>query len=207
MKLLRVHAANLLMPLFLLACAPPLPGLFPPGPGEASASIYLVSHGWHAGIVIKRADIPPGIWPQHEEFPDSEYLEVGWGDKDYYMTPEPGLWITLKAGLLPSASALHVLGFNGPVTSYFPHSEVIRIDLSRAGFKNLCQFLEDSYARDETSLSQPLGPSPYANGQFFLARESYHIFNTCNGRSYFNGHSPYPAHGHLYYPVVEYPAG
>lgn len=168
------------MSLLLLACATPPPGLFPPDPGEPITSIYLVSHGWHAGIVVKRADIPAGTWPQHEDFPDSEYLEVGWGDKDYYMTPEPGLWITLKAGLLPSASVLHVVGFNGPATTFFPRNEVIRIDLSRAGFKRLCRFLEDGYARDETAPSQPLGSSPYANGRFFLAREKYHIFNTCN---------------------------
>ena len=139
----RVHAAILSMSLLLVACASPPPGLFPPEPGEPATSIYLVSHGWHAGIVVRRADIPPGIWPQHRDIPDSEYLEVGWGDKDYYMTPQPGLWITLKAGLLPSASVLHVVGFDGPVTRYFSRSEVIRIDLSRAGFERLCALWTD----------------------------------------------------------------
>lgn len=176
----QVHAAILLMSVLLSACASSLNDLFPPGPDEPYRSIYLVSQGWHAGIVVKRADIPAGVWPQHNEFPDAEYLEVGWGDKDYYMTPKPNLGITLKAGLLPTASVLHVVGLSGPVASYFPRSEVIRIDLSEAGFQRLCRYLENSYARDENGLSQPLGPSRYGDGQFYLSREAYHVFNTCN---------------------------
>ena len=180
MKTGQVHAAIVLMSVLLFACASPPINLFPPGPNEPSTTIYLVSHGWHAGIVVKRADIPAGVWPQHREFPEAVYLEVGWGDKDYYMTTKPGLGITLKAGLLPTASVLHVVGFRGPVTGYFPRSKIIQLDLSEAGFQRLCRYLENSYARDETSLSQPLGPSLYGDGQFYLSRETYHAFNTCN---------------------------
>ena len=153
---------------------------FPPAPDEPSKTIYLVSHGWHAGIVVKRADIPPGIWAQHNDFPEAEYLEVGWGDQDYYMTLDPHLGITVKAGLLPTASVLHVVGFRGPVTRYFPQHEVIRIDLSEAGFERICRYLEHSYARNADGLSPPLGPSLYGDGRFYLSRETYHAFNTCN---------------------------
>ncbi len=180
MRTLQVHAAVVLMTVLLFACASPPGGLFPPGPDEPSRTIYLVRHGWHAGIVVRRADIPAGVWPQHNEFPGAEYLEVGWGDKDYYMTPRTNLWILLKAGLLPTASVLHVVGFCGPVTRFFPRSKVIRIDLSEVGFKHLCRYIESSYARDDTGLSQPLGSSLYGDGQFYLSRETYHAFNTCN---------------------------
>ncbi len=166
--------------MILQACAAPPAGLYPPGPNQPSKHIYLVSHGWHAGIVIKRKDIPRGIWPQHNDFPLAEYLEVGWGDKDYYMTPDPHFGITLKAGLLPTESVLHIVGFSGQVTRYFPYSEVIRIELSEAGFERLCRYIEHSYAIDEAGLNQSLGPSLYGDGRFYLSRESYHAFNTCN---------------------------
>jgi len=168
------------LPVLLFACVSPPVGLYPPERDEPFKTIYLVSHGWHAGIVVRRMDIPAGIWPQQNEFPQAEYLEVGWGDKDYYMTPQPHLGITLKAGLLPTASVLHIVGFNGPVTHYFPHSEVIRIDLSVAGFERLCSYIESSYAGDAAGESQPLGPALYGNGRFYLSRETYHAFNTCN---------------------------
>lgn len=180
MRATPIHAFIVLISALLYACASPPKDLFPPVPGEPSKKIYLVSQGWHAGIVVKRADIPEGIWPQHNDFPDAEYLELGWGDKDYYMTPSPHIGMTFKAGLLPTASVLHIVGFRGPVTRYFPHSEVIRIELSEAGFLRLCSYIENSYALDEAGRAQPLGPSLYGAGQFYLSRESYHAFNTCN---------------------------
>ena len=180
MRTALIHAFIVFMPVFLSACASPHSGLFPAAPDEPSKTVYLVSHGWHAGIVVKRADIPPDLWLQRNDFADAEYLEFGWGDKDYYMTPSPHLGIKLKAGLLPTASVLHLVGFSGSVTRYFPHSEVISIELSEAGFQQLCSYLENSYALDEDGHSQPLGPSLYGAGRFYLSRESYHVFNTCN---------------------------
>lgn len=164
----------------LLACSSPPKGLFPPGQNEPSKSIYLVSHGWHAGIVIKRADIPDGLWPEHKDFPDVQYLEVGWGDKDYYMTSDPHLGITLKAGLFPTASVLHIVGFSEPVKNYFARSEIVRIDLSHEGFERLCNYLNNSYAKDDTGAAHFLGPGLYGKSRFYLSRESYHAFNTCN---------------------------
>ena len=169
-----------LVSILQMACVTPIEGLFPPAPNEPIKSIYLVSHGWHAGIVVRRADIPEGVWPQANEFPGAEYLEVGWGDMDYYMTPDAGFGTLLKAGLLPTASVLHVVGFSGPVTRYFPGSGVIRIDLSEAGFRRLSDYLGNSYALDQAGQSRPLGPSQYGDGLFYLSRETYHAFNTCN---------------------------
>ena len=170
----------ILLAMVLLACSSPPKGLFPPAPNEPFKSIYLASHGWHAGIVVKRADIPAGVWPEHNEFPDAEYLEVGWGDKDYYMTPDPHFGITLKAGLLPTDSVLHVVGFSGSVTRYFSLSDVTRIDLSYEGFARLCHYISSSYARDEAGKAQRLGRGLYGKSQFYLSEETYHAFNTCN---------------------------
>lgn len=180
MRVTRVRVFVVLLTALLLGCAAPPKGLFPPGANQTVRTIYLVSHGWHAGIVLRRADIPMTIWPEHNEFSEAEYLEIGWGDKDYYMTPEPNFGIMLKAGLLPTASVLHVIGFNGAVTRYFPHSEVIRLDLSETGFEQLCSYLANSFSRDEAGHSQSLGPSLYGDGRFYLSRENYHAFNTCN---------------------------
>ena len=163
-----------------LGCASLPEGLFPPAPGAPTKAVHLVSHGWHAGIVVRRADIPPGVWPQSRDYADAEYLEVGWGDRDYYMTRRPHLGHVLKAGLLPTDSVLQIVGFDGPVERYFPRSEVIRIDLSEAGFERLVRYLAASHAVDSTGRTQPLGRSIYGRGSFYLSRETYHLFNTCN---------------------------
>ncbi len=91
-----------------------------PGVSAPSKTIYLLSHGWHAGIVLQRAEIGDSVWPEPVDCPDAQYLEVGWGDMDYYQTPDPHQGLIFKAALLPTASVLHIVGFSGPVPAYFP---------------------------------------------------------------------------------------
>ncbi len=182
----RVRGVHLLLVIALAAvggCAAPAPakGLFPPAENAPSKNIYLVSHGWHAGIVIQRADIPEGVCTEHErDFPEARYLEVGWGDQDFYQAPEPTLGMKLKAALVPTKSVLHVVAFSDPIKSYFPNSEIIEIALSYQGFEQLCKYIEQSYARDERGELQALGPGLYGNSQFYQSRERYHVFRTCN---------------------------
>lgn len=175
------------IPLIVLAvvggCVAPAPvkGLFPPVEGAPSKNIYLVSHGWHAGIVIQHVDVPEGICILHErDFPEAKYLEVGWGDQDFYQAPEPTLGMKLKAALLPTKSVLHVVGFSDFVRNYFPNSEIIEIALSYEGFERLCTYIEQSYARDERGDFRALGPGLYGNSQFYESKERYHLFKTCN---------------------------
>ncbi len=139
-----------------------------------------MNHGWHAGIVLRLADIPAGTWPALVDFPDTQYLEVGWGDMDYYQTPDAHMGLILKAALLPSASVLHIVGFNGPVQTYFPYSEIIEIELSSAGFEQLSRTIAASFSRDKAGNITSLGHGLYGNSHFYLSKETYHLFNTCN---------------------------
>jgi uncharacterized protein (TIGR02117 family) len=162
------------------ACAAPVRETLAPSESETRKTIYLVNHGWHAGIVLRRADIPDNIWPKPGNFPDMEYLEVGWGDMDYYQIPDPHLGFILKAALLPTASVLHIVGFNGHVPAYFPYSGIIRIELSFAGFERLSRTIASSFALDKAGNTTTLSPGRYGNSRFYLSRETYHLFNTCN---------------------------
>lgn len=177
---------RLMLPLIVVvatacaACSAPVKGLFPPNENAPGRSIYLVSHGWHAGIVVKRADIPEGVWPERNDFPESEYLEVGWGDRDFYQTPGVHVGLALKAALWPTSSVLHIVGFSGPVPGYFPNSGIIEIKLSYPGFERLCRYIADSYAKDEAGHALRLGPGLYGKSAFYLSRETYHGFKTCN---------------------------
>ncbi len=170
--------------LFLLvccgACAVPVRDAPVPRASEPRKTIYLVSHGWHAGIVLRRADIPDSARLELGEFPNTEYLEVGWGDMDYYQIPDPHIGLILKAALLPTASVLHIVGFNGSVPAYFPYSEIIKIELSTAGLEHLSRTIAASFATDEANNPTSLGPGLYGNSCFYLSRETYHLFNTCN---------------------------
>ncbi len=161
-------------------CVGPALGLYPPSPGESVTSVWVVSHGWHTGIVVRRQDVPEGLWPQLRDFVGSELVEVGWGERDFYMAPAGTSGMALRAALWPSSSVLHVGGFSGPAESYFPASEIVEIKLSRRGFEKLAVFLQKAYATDEAGGAIRLGPGQYPNSLFYLARETYHLFKTCN---------------------------
>jgi uncharacterized protein (TIGR02117 family) len=169
----------MLLGVFAFACTGLAPMLLP-SPNEPAPVIYLVSHGWHTGLVLKRVDIPAALWPESRDFPEADYLEVGWGDWDYYQTPEPGLGLTLKAAFWPTASVLHVVGFHESVTEYFPTSEIIALKLSLSGLECLVAYIHDSYARDDAAKTAPLGKGLYGDSRFYPARGKFHLFNTCN---------------------------
>jgi uncharacterized protein (TIGR02117 family) len=140
----------------------------------------VVSHGWHAGIVIPRADISPQDWPQVRDFPGARYLEVGWGDREFYQrnTPHPGL--TIRAALWPTESVLHVVGFSAAVTEYFPGSEIIRIDLESEQLRSLVRYIASSHETEAGSGSEALSSGLYGYSRFYASHETYHLFNNCN---------------------------
>jgi uncharacterized protein (TIGR02117 family) len=167
----------LLVVLLCCACAVPVKDL---DEAETAASVYLVNHGKHAGIVIRRGDIPSGVWPESADFPEAEYLEVGWGDWDYYQAREIGLWMTLKAAFWPTASVLNVVGLQSPVESYYPYSEIIELRPSQGRLERLTRYIHDSYLRNGKARAEPLGAPPYGRSRFYPAVGRFHIFNTCN---------------------------
>jgi uncharacterized protein (TIGR02117 family) len=164
---------------FVAACAAP-PTRTPPMPEEPRKTIYVVSHGWHTGIVMRRDDVSRRHWPEASDFPGADYLEVGWGDRDYYQAPDPGVWLALKAVFWPTPGALQVVGFRGPVTAYFPASEVVALAVTETGFGRLSALIGASHERDRNGRAVPLGPSLYGQGRFYASRERFHLFRTCN---------------------------
>lgn len=164
----------------LSACAAPPKGLFPPEAGDPTKPVYVVSNGWHASFVVDKQDIPVEVWPESRDFPDARYLEVGWGDKDYYMAPGFNLWYAVKALFWPTASVLHIVGFSDPIEDFFPESEIIRIDLSLPGFERLSAYVHDRYTHDATGSPIPVGPGLYGKSVFYLSEGKYHLFKTSN---------------------------
>lgn len=165
--------------LLLSACAGPIKGLYPPEPDDEVKRVYVVRQNRHTGIALRREDIPPAVWPQIRDFPNVDYLEVSWGDADYYPAPEPTLGMGLKAVLLPTRSVLHVGGFDGSVEDYFPTSDIVEIALSQAGFERLCRFIAETYALADDSADM-VQHGLYPNSRFYPARPTFHLFRTCN---------------------------
>ncbi len=141
--------------------------------------IFVVNYGWHAGIVIKTDDINSSILQIDSFFKKFEYVEVRWGDEDFYKNLDPSVWLTLKAALVPTSSVLHIRAVTQYQLNRFSKENIVKITISKKGFTKLLIFIENSFAKkDGKSVMQGVGI--YPNSFFYLSSKKYHIFNTCN---------------------------
>jgi uncharacterized protein (TIGR02117 family) len=151
-----------------------------PSTGEPATTLWIVDHGWHTSIVVRRADVDDARWPELNDFSDATLVEVAWGDRDFYMATSPTSGLAIKATIATSGSVLHVVGLTAAVTDYFAAGDVVAIRLSRPGLDALADFVHAEYQRDPDGTPLRLGRSLYGSGWFYAARSRYQLFNTCN---------------------------
>lgn len=163
----------------LAGCAggpmPPAPAE-PEPPGAARRAVDVVSNGWHTAIVVPRADAA-GLLPEAGDFPGATFLEIGWGDRDYYQAPEATTGLALAAALTPTPAVLHV----APRGRAPPAGvEIIRVMLTEAGLGRLVTAIAGSFVRPKDGRAVPIGPGLAPGSRFYHARGTFHLFNTCN---------------------------
>lgn len=176
--------ARLLGPLALLliaaGCLGPVATLYPPRADEPTRTVWVLGHGWHTSIVVRRADIASGIWPERDDFPRAGFIEIAWGDRGFYVAERGTLWLALKAAFVSPESVLHVVGFSTPIAQYFPGSDIIEVTVSARGFDELSRFIHESYARNAEGQTTRLSRGQYGTSSFYRAIGNYHLLNTCN---------------------------
>lgn len=166
--------------------------LWPPAPGAPTTEVFIVSHGYHAGIVVPRGALAdearrrglPALGHIATRFADFDRLEIGWGDEGFYRevpTVESlSVPLAIRALLRPgNPSVLHVVGIKNDPRAVFTNSDLVRIDLGAAGFERLADKLDATFARDGV-LPRDLGPGLYGTSRFYRANGAFHLFNVCN---------------------------
>jgi len=145
-----------------------------------SVTLYLVSHGWHTGIILPEKPIPPHQWDIRKDFPGARYFEIGWGDAAFYQAPEPNGYLALRAVLYPTPAVLHVVGFTSSPRAFFPCAPMLSIRLPKSQFLQMLSAIEQSFARNSSGELIRLQPGLYAKSYFYASRDTYHLFQTCN---------------------------
>ncbi len=162
----------------LCGCAASPVAVLPQAP--AVTSIFLVPQGGHTGIAVRRADIPAPLWPEKRDFPAADFLEVGWGERDFYMAQTAGPWLSFKAAFFPNRSVLHVAGVRGELAAFFRQSEIVEIRLSQPALDGLMRYLHDAFERDGEMPAASLASGHYGDSRFYPGRETFHLLRTCN---------------------------
>ena len=161
-------------------CLGPIAGREPTGGDEPALTVWVVDHGWHTAIGVSRSDVDQRLWPEVSDFPEATFVEVAWGDRDFYMAKDPAGWLAVKAAFFTSGSVLHVVGFSAPIATYFPGSDVVELRISRRGLDAMTRFFHDEYRRDGEGRPLRVGHGLYGASGFYAALTRYHLFNTCN---------------------------
>ena len=145
-----------------------------PDSSEDERSIFVVSHGWHTGLILPYE--PLSALPDLEKvMGESTYFEFGWGDADFYQAEEVTSGIILKAIFWPTESALHVVSIPEDPRVRFRNRDVVEVRLSRQGLARLVDFVSSSFYRTSDARLVPLGRGLYHHSHFFRAVSYTHL--------------------------------
>ncbi len=177
----RLKASLLTLSVLLLGSAcTATPVNHAPPPDETARTVFVIQHGWHTGIAVPRTDIPEGRWPESANYPDALYLEVGWGDREFYPAPDPSARAALRAVLTPGPSVLHIVGLHDHPTRMLPFSGIIEVRVGAEGLERMIEFIAASHDRGGGRPAPAIGPGLYFDSHFYPALASFHLFNNCN---------------------------
>ena len=141
--------------------------------------IWVVNHGWHVGIAVARADVLLALWPDVSE-QSGDYIEVGWGDGEYYPARETSVAMGLRAALGSASTVLHVAGFDAPPPAFFEDVPVAPVLLSVQGFDTLTRWVASYYVRDVAGRPSALSRGRYGDARFYRARGRYRVTDNSN---------------------------
>ena len=152
---------------------------------EANASpsgteIYIVSHGWHTGIITPAHEVNVVLPQLKTRFAQAKWYEIGWGDKGFYQSEQITTKLTLQAMFWSSGAVMHVVALSDTPERYFSGSVIKALSLTAGQRDSLMRYLGRSFARDETGKLIPLKKGIYGDSQFYAANGRYGILNTCN---------------------------
>jgi len=166
--------------------------LYPPAAGAPSVKIMLLHNGYHTGVVLPRAAVAElagrrghaALVAVATRFSAYAWLEIGWGDEEFYRNvPTPGsltLGLALRALFgLDNASVLHVVGVSDP-RAVFDLADMGSLDLSAEGFERLVAKVDATFARDAGGLPQDLGRGLYGPSLFYRAVGRFNLLRVCS---------------------------
>lgn len=149
------------------------------GPGSPDRTVWVINHGWHVGLVVRRADVAEA-WPELGDLEPAKFVEVGWGDGEFYPASRNTSGMALRAALLSRDSVLQVVGFDDSPERFFAQAPVVAVPVNPAGLHALVSVVRGTYARDPQERPVRVTPALYGRGWFYRAGGQYSVFSNSN---------------------------
>lgn len=146
-----------------------------------SISIYLVKANWHTGLMIPVNDFTKKILPVLSYFDGFEYVDIGWGDAEFYQSPGFNICLAVNAILVPTPSVIRIDGYKFPIERVIEWREfAIQFILTKEMFLRMAGFINQSFKYDdykEVIISSRDKEKPII---FFKSVHYYFFMRTCN---------------------------
>ena len=169
-------------------------GLWPPRPGAPTTEVFVVSHGYHAGIIVPRRALAEeasrrgliALGNVATRFAAFDRLEIGWGDEALLPRGADGGVIERRAGRPRAVSAGQSVRAARRRRQRRSARRVqpLRHGAHRArrGELRPPRGQARRHLRPATRAGRPedLGPGLYGPSLFFRANGTFHLFNVCN---------------------------
>lgn len=145
-----------------------------------SHHVYVVNHGWHAGLIVPGREVNHAVPDLAARFGDVAWYELGWGDTGFYQSQKITTGLTLQAMLWSEGAVMHVAAIPDSPLKYFAREAMIGTCLTDHEFELLTQFIANSFEHDGAGGAISLRPGIYGNSQFYGGVGRYALSNTCN---------------------------
>ena len=155
----------------------PLP-TYQEAPG-GGVTTYLIAAGWHTEIALPIHAIHDPLRAVTPDFPSSQYLAFGWGERNYYMARAPTVGDAMSA-LFPGPAVLLVTALYGPPRDSRASAQVFEVGLSPAGLDRLANYIWAAFEKSGDGTPRRLAPGPEPGSVFYAATGTYSATYTCN---------------------------
>ena len=149
---------------------------------DAQNKIYISKIDWHVGIILEVNESSLSQIESLVEFDKFNYVDIGWGDADFYQSSEElDLYLATKAILIPTPSVVRIQGYKNELESIIKYREyTFEIVLDSLQFSSLSQFINSSFQKD--SLNQNIISLEKFSGviKYYHSTHNYYFANTCN---------------------------
>ena len=158
--------------------------------GQKDYVAYVVSNGWHVGVVVPAGRINallPDIKKRFEKttvnsagaVQEAHYYEIGWGDRGFYEAKEITTLMAVQAMFNSPGSVMHVVAVHNPAKA-FGKSQLTKFCLNEAQLASLETFIVNSFKKNTAGNIISRRPGLYGDSQFYEATGTYHFLNSCN---------------------------
>jgi uncharacterized protein DUF2459 len=149
--------------------------------GPDSVKIYIIKDEWHTAFLFEINDSIINQIPALEEFKNFNFVDIGWGDEEFFQNPSDDIYLGAKAILYPTPSVVRIAGMISKFESIFRWVDYcVEVTLSKVQLIKLCQFIKDSFEKDENDNLIIASKRPSGAVIFYKSNLKYHLFNTCN---------------------------